>query len=206
MKKSALVPSIGLSLISIGTAGCASYNTSVRAYGECSAKTGGGGECKAGAEIKWEKKGGGGGGGGGKESIMLAALAAALDSTADAAQFQIDTTGSTIPYPANGMVNVLLVRSSDNSVVATHTFPYVKSGAVIRLADPDSVNSWAYSNAGDADSVRYETVPFTSMFQGEKKMAVATKYEGQSVASFTATVYGNPPCTRYPSPTQCPPQ
>ena len=204
MNKTALFPSIGLSLISIGTAGCATYNTSVRAYGECSAKAGGGGECKAGAEVKWEKKaGGGGGGGGGKENIINALARAALDLTADAAQFQIDTSGSTIPYPSTGAVSVMLVRSSDNVVVAAQSFAYVKSGTIIRLADPDAVNSWAYANAGDADSIRYETASFTSAFQGQKTMAVATKYEGQSLASFTATVYGNPPCTTYPSPNLC---
>ncbi|MDG2523803.1 hypothetical protein P6166_00315 [Stenotrophomonas sp. HITSZ_GD] len=152
--------------------------------------------------MKWEK-----GDGGGKNPLRIADFAAyALDATPDAALWEMDTAGSQIPYPATGTVSVMLMRSADNVVVAAQTFSYVKSGTIVRLADPDAVNNWAYANAGDADSIKYETAPFVSMFQGEKTTSIAAKYASEQQASFSATVYGNPRCTTYPSPYQCQPE
>lgn len=116
--------------------------------------------------------------------------------------FTIDTTGSTIPYPSTGTALVKLVRSLDGNTVASRSFSWTRTGAIIRFTNPDAVNDWAYTYFGDADTFTYDT-KFPSNFAGYQAMKLTQKYEGSTQASDTTTVYGGRDCTKYPSPHLC---
>lgn len=96
-----------------------------------------------------------------------------------------------------------LVRSSDGNVVASRSFEWVRTGAIIRFADPDAVNDWAYAYAEDADTLAYDTGDFSSSFAGYQTMKLAQKYENVTQASDITTVYGGRDCSEYPSPDLC---
>lgn len=193
--------SIGMSIIAatsiISLSSCAHF-TSARVYGECNNKFGGGGECKVGAEAKWES-----GGGNGKESI-IASILSTMNITPDAGSYELDTSGSTIPYPSSGTFVVSLKNSSTDVVQAAKVFAWVKTGSVIRASDPDAINDWAYANAGTADAISYELLPFASNYgSGQQTIAGQSKYEGSTQATFSANFDGGSDCIRHPSPHLC---
>lgn len=150
------------------------HNTrTIRAYGECNGKMGGGGECKVGAEIKWERDG--------KKSF----LAQLSDALPDAASLQLDTHGSSIPYPNSGLVTLQVKSASTGAVIAAQQFQWTKTGTVIRLANPDSANTWLYANMGSGDMLSYDLVPFRSNYRpGPQTIAGQVKYEGNTQASY----------------------
>lgn len=159
--------------------GCNLHVKSVRAYGECSGKSGAGGECKAGAEVIWE--------GGGKRNF----LAQLVNALPDAASFQLDTSGSTIPYPSSGSVTLQVKNSASGAIVAAQQFQWVKTGTVIKLANADSANNWLYANMGEGDALSYDLVPFRSRYgAGPQVIAGQAKYEGATQASYTVQFSG----------------
>lgn len=130
------------------------------------------------------------------------ALFALSDVVPDAAQFTLDTAGSTIPYPSTGSVNVILTDSRTGVIQGAKVFPWVRSGSVIRLQNPDAVNSWAMQHAGTANQLDYKLLPFASSCgPGLQTLSLTAKNEDVTLASVTKTFQG--PCTRYPSPYQC---
>lgn len=188
---SALIPA------TLALSGCETFR-SARMYGECNNKIGGGGECKVGFEVKWEK-----GGGGTPQSLLRMALSSS-DTLPDAAQYSLDVSGSTVPYPSSGWMTVYLKDSAKGYVVASADFAWSRSGNLIRAKDPDAINAWAYANAGTADTVAYELHKFTSSYgPGMQTIAGASSYEGVRITSYQTNFYGGPDCTRYPSPHLC---
>lgn len=166
-------------------------------YGECSNKMTGGGECKAGFEVKWE-------GGGSGPNKLLASLLNSSSQIPDAAQFAMDISGSTIPYPSSGTGTVFLKNSATGTVVAARSFNWIRSGNIIRAQSPDAINSWAYSNIGNSDSVSYELSRFNSNYgPGLQTIASTGRYEGTTVAAHSATFYGGRDCIHHPSPLLC---
>lgn len=174
--------------------GCNLRLKSVRVYGECTSSTASGGSCKSGVDATWEP--------GGKQFAPLLALVAEADIVPDAAQFSLDTAGSTIPYPASGTVVVKLKVSSTGATQATKSFGWVRNGTIIKLQDPDAVNAWALANAGDADNINYQLAPFYSAYgSGTKTIAGAAKDGAETLASFHNTFIND--CPRYPTPDLC---
>jgi len=144
-------------------------------------------KCEAGGEISgtW-------GGGGGSPQLRSAMLTAT--TVPDAAQFYIDTTGSTIAYPVTGTVTISLIVSSTNSLQAAKLFAWTRSGNIIRLTDPDAVNAWASANGGNADKMTYKMTRFQSDYGiGDQQMKVTSVYEGTATASATTSFYS---CTQ----------
>lgn len=123
-------------------------------------------------------------------SMASQALSGALP---DASAFSMNTSGSTVAYPSTGQVTITLTDSSSNSVVAAQTFPWVKTGYVITLANPAAVNAWAAGIDSSADQVSYQLVPFaTEPTPGNNTIAVASVYQGQTSASASSTFCYSP--------------
>ena len=189
---------LAASTIALGSAllftGC--HLQSVRAYGECSGKQAGGGECKAGMEVIWE------GDGGGKKSIYNSLLSS-LSVLPDAATFELDTSGSTIPYPATGNAVLRVKNVATGAISASQTFSWVRTGTVIRVADPNVVNAWIYANVGNGDALSYDLLPFHSAYgNGPQVIAGQAKQEGITKASYYLEFEGRD-CVNHPSPHLC---
>lgn len=162
--------------------------------GNCSAKA----SCSVSGKI-----GGTFGGPGEKQSLPIyeKLLAVAASDIPDASLFEIDVTGSTISYPTNGLVTLTLVDTNTSVVTAAKQFSWYRSGNILRLSDPNAVNSWATSNGGTANELRYTLERMTtSAAVGPNTISVKSKYQGVQTASATSqfTV-----CSRYPSPYMC---
>jgi hypothetical protein len=153
-------------------------------------------DCKVGGKV-----GGSWGGGGKQQMISLAAAVLAAADVADAALFEIDVSGSTIPYPASGTTTLTLKDTITGVVQAAAQFAWYRIGSIIRLSDPDAVNNWALANGGSANELSYQMTPFSAAnIYGEHSISVASKYAGQTTAAATSTFYR---CSTYPSPYQC---
>lgn len=188
-----LIVSLAVSLATLST-GCAATFTKARVYGECSNRAGGGGECKVGAEATWEKSG-----------PMFAAALEAMNISADAQSYELDTSGSTIPYPAQGDFVVSLSDSATGTVQAARTFRWIKVGTVLKAEDPNSINEWAYANSGSSDKITYEVVKFRSSYSsGQQVIAGQSRYEGNTQATYSVAFDGTS-CPRIPTPTPCNP-
>lgn len=136
------------------------------------------------------------------QSLMASLLSAS--EAADAAQFVVDVSGSTVPYPAQSTVTVSLVDSSSGAVQASRLFDWTKSGNTIRLVDPNAVNAWAAANGGSADTMRYRLTKFQSDYgSGSQTIAVRSAYEGVTNASAVSTFGSCAPHGVY-RPTPCP--
>lgn len=103
-------------------------------------------------EVIWE------GDGGGKKSIYNSLLSS-LSVLPDAAMFELDTSGSTIPYPATGNAVLRVKNVATGAISASQTFSWVRTGTVIRVADPNAVNAWIYANVGNGDALSYDLLP-----------------------------------------------
>lgn len=120
---------------------------------------------------------------------------------ADAAQFAIDVSGSTIVYPSTGTVTLILKNSDTGVVLAMRDFSWARTGSLLKLSHPDAVNDWALAAGGDANELTYKLANFPmNSGYGEQIVSVASTYEGTVTASATSTYYR---CTSYPSPYQC---
>ncbi|WP_456976810.1 hypothetical protein [Luteimonas sp. A277] len=220
MKKISKLPSLGLSMLALGTAACGDedYVEKQRVYGEITQN-----DYKVGFEWSREYGGGGGGptpspppppspdppsppnpggpggGGGGRDpgepqlpfgmGGALRAMLASTDVLPDAAAFAIDVSGSTLTYPQSGM-GVFTLKRADNYIVASQAFAWTKVGTLIKFTNPDAVNTWAYSNLGDATQFSFETNSFSPNFTGTRVVSLASKYEGQTTSSFHTLVSG----------------
>lgn len=216
MKRLTAIPSVGLSLLTIGTSACAHTNEVTHTLGgECTFEG-----CKVSYTAKWTTGGGGGGGDGGSQpnpdpptpppggggggggggtdpgtpmnplSMVASKILSMGDFVLDAQAYEMDTAGSTIPYPTTG-TGVVVLKRANNTIVAAQTFAWRRTGTVIKFANPDAVNNWAYANAGDATTFTFETNPFSANFTGTRVMSVKSKYEGEQTATFTAHVQSN---------------
>ena len=194
--KAVLVVALSVACLSLG--GCATTSQGTwEISGKCSglpSKP----SCEIGGKIggTW-----GGGGGGNKKLVALAQQVLVAADVADAAQFSIDVSGSTITYPDSGIVTLMLKNRSTGVVRATKDFSWIRSGSILKLADPDSVNNWALSSGGDANEITYSLKRFqVNSGYGEQVISVASKYEDVVTAAATSTYYR---CTAYPSPYAC---
>ncbi|MBS0213063.1 MAG: hypothetical protein JSR26_07795 [Proteobacteria bacterium] len=105
----------------------------------------------------------------------------------DAAGVLLDTTGSTIAYPGSGNVTLALYNAS-GSVVASKSFPWVKSGAGLIFANPSAVNAWESTNSNGVASINYTLDPFNAGYPaGTSTMAVTMNYQGLALASMRST-------------------
>lgn len=131
---------------------------------------------------------------------MLLAVAADIP---DASLFEIDVSGSTITYPSSGQATLTLVDNTTNTVIAARQFAWYRSGNTLRLSDPDSVNTWAATEGGAANELRYSLPRMvTSAPPGPNVIAVKSIYQGSQTASATSEFTA---CTTYPSPYLCAP-
>lgn len=162
--------------LALALSGCATIEG--RVYGECDNT----GKCKAGGEVKGTIQF--------KSYPSQSLLEAVLASgqAFDAAQFRLDVSQSTVTVPAYGTVVVSLVDSSTNAVTTSSRFSWTRVGNELVLSDPNAVNTWAYANGGTADSVRYALDPFNvALNPGERTFAIASEYEGTTVAASSYT-------------------
>jgi hypothetical protein len=164
-----------ISSIALGLTGCASVNWSVT--GKCNTQ----GVCEVSGTVTNQKS----------MSIPLLDRLLKSSGVADASQFKIDTTGTSVYTPSTGMVTVKLVDSSTGVLQAAATFPWVKSGSNIVLSNPDAVNAWALANGGTADSMEYELLPFAvQQTAGSNTLRVGAAYQGTTYAVSTTTWRG----------------
>lgn len=185
------------SVVCLSLGGCASTSQGTwEINGKCSGLPSNP-SCEIGGKIggTW------GGGGGTQQMVSLAQRVMVAADVADAAQFSIDVSGSTIAYPATGTVTLVLKNADTGIVRATQVFNWTRSGNLLKLSNPDAVNDWALANGGDANELTYKLnrFPMNSGY-GEQLISVKSKYEDTVTASATSTYYR---CTTYPSPYQC---
>lgn len=146
--------------------------------GECTSTS----QCKIGGEI------------GGKflvrKGIPVNAVQAILESEQvfDASQLGIALDGTTVGVPSTGLVTIKLVDSSNGTIHVAKAFAWNRVGSSLVLANPDSVNSWAYASAGDSDSIAYELHPFQATgASANNVLSLSVKYEGVTRASSSTT-------------------
>ena len=112
----------------------------------------------------------------------------AISGTASAGDFSLDISDSTVAIPDAGLLTVRLIDSSTGVVTASKTFPWVLSGSDIVFSDPAAVDSWAINNAGPADSVDYDLLPFApTEAPGWNTLAAAANVDGETHAYTTVT-------------------
>lgn len=133
-------------------------------------------------------------------SMPLAERLLRSASVVDAAAFELDVSGSTFSYPLTGSVTLILTDRTTNSIQAARQFGWIRSGAMLRLADPDAVNAWAAAEGGTANDLTYRLAPVRTSVPGEHSASIKTRYDGvvRATATTTFTV-----CTRHPSPYPC---
>lgn len=128
-------------------------------------------------------------------------LQASTSEVPDAPQFEIDVSGSSIAFPANGSVTLLLFDGRQGSTIAAKQFQWHRTGTLLRLVDPDGANAWAAAAAGPATELRYDLATFdVGAAPGPNTIAAASRYRGATKA---ASVSDFQVCTKYPSPYQC---
>lgn len=129
----------------------------------------------------------------------FAAMMASVVGSVDAGSFYLDVSDSTVTVPASGYVTVGLVDSGTGTTLASRVFPWIRSGTVITLGDPEAVNAWATSNGGIADSVKYDLHQFQAEESpGWNTLAIAAEYEGATEAFATTTWKGAQFCPNDP--------
>lgn len=144
-------------------------------------------ECKSGCGVKGTVRG---------EWEMLRNLPGgdrllALADTFDAALWVMDVSQSNVTMPATGSVTIKLVNTATGAVRASATFPWTRTGNLVKLANPNAVNTWAAQNGGDADTLTYELAQFqTSQSTGTNTLAVAQKYNGDLLSAASTTWTG----------------
>lgn len=155
--------------------GCPKF-TKMTMRGECTSAPAGG-NCKVSAEATWESR-----------QKMIGSMLAALELVPDAGSYELDTAGSTVPYPSRGGLVVTLTDSTTGAVQAARNFSWIKIGTAIRAEDPDAINAWAYTHAGSADRIAYSLVPFRSSYgAGQQVIAGHSKYEGVTHAEYSVS-------------------
>ncbi len=169
------------SFIALSLTGCETLELiSVTATASCSTENG---ECEAGVEAQWEPV---------ESEIERMSVLASAAVVPDAAQFTIDTSGSTIPYPYSGLVNITLTDTTTGIVQASQNFNWIRNAGIITLQNPDAVNNWAMQHAGTANKAKYSLLPFESDFGGNlQRIAVEAKYENETLASYSSTFLGS---------------
>ncbi len=156
----AMIAASGLALT-----GCETTTTST---GTCN----GGGSCGAGGGIGWLN---------GTQARILSSV------PIDAAGVVLDTSGSTIAYPSTGTVTLSLFNAS-GAVVASKSFPWVRSGAGLIFSSPAAVNQWESANNNGVSQINYQLAPFTAGFlAGTNTMSIATTYQGVTLSHFSST-------------------
>lgn len=175
--------------VAIATAGCAGATWNVKAG------------CKTDGDCSIEGSIGGTIPGGGGQNRSLAARMLTSTQVLDAADFEIDVSGSTISYPSTGKVTLTLKDRSTGAVQAARQFDWVRTNNILRLDDPDAVNVWAASEGGSANDLSYKLARFDSAAPpGEHVISTKSKYLGQVTATSTSHFSI---CTPYPSPYPC---
>ncbi|MBN5049645.1 hypothetical protein D3C81_1486970 [compost metagenome] len=177
--------------IAVGTAGCGPVEWQVSA------------SCEETKKCRIEGKIGGKIGGGERSSIPWyeRLLKSSTSEIPDAAQFDIDISGSSVAFPANGLVTLLLFDSRLGAATAARQFHWQRSGNSLTLSNPDEVNAWAAGAAGTADELRYDLAAFdVGAVPGPNTIAASSRYQGATKA---ASVSDFQVCTKYPSPYQC---
>jgi hypothetical protein len=184
------ITAVGITTLLLSLSGCATTGNS-KAYARCTglpAKQ----DCEIGGEIS-------GSWGGSKDLGPLAGQLLAAAEVIDAAQFTLDVGGSTISYPSTGTATLIL-KNASGTVIATRDFGWRRAGTVVRLADPDAVNTWALARSG-VQTLDYKLKPFPLIAgYGEQRIVVRSLYEGVETASSSSSFYR---CTIYPSPYSC---
>lgn len=189
MKKELAVSSALLSCL--GLAGCRN-ETSWSVEGSCNNKS----NCSITGKI-----GGAFGGGGEPLPLYGCVLAAAATEIADAALFELDLGGSSFTYPSNGQVTLTLTDSASGAVTAARQFAWARSGNVLKLSDPNAVDSWASSEGGTTTEIGYTLGHVhVDALLGDNVISIISRYQGQQTA---ASVSFFNVCTKDPSPYSC---
>ncbi|WP_186468536.1 hypothetical protein, partial [Xanthomonas vasicola] len=63
-----------------------------------------------------------------------------MNIVADAQSYELDTSGSTIPYPSRGDFVVTLSNSATGAVQASRVFSWVKVGTLLKAEDPNALS------------------------------------------------------------------
>jgi hypothetical protein len=121
----------------------------------------------------------------------------------DAAQFAMDISGSTIPVPMEGASTLTFKDSRTGQVLASAEFRWIRAGNLLKLADPDAVNTWVMTHGAAADMLTFDTKPFPVESANRlRRFKVKMMYEGREMASSSSLHYlctpsaAGPPCTR----------
>lgn len=184
----AIVAAIGITLTS---AGCGPTEWQLSA------------SCEETKKCRIEGRIGGKIGGGERDGLLWfeRILLASSTQIPDAAQFEIDVSGSSVAFPAQGSVTLLLSDGRQGVTIAARQFQWHRTGNILRLVDPDGANAWAATVGGPATELRYDLAAFdVGAVPGPNTIAAASRYDGATKA---ASVSDFNVCTKYPSPYQC---
>ncbi|HEY9131801.1 MAG TPA: hypothetical protein VIM98_08615 [Dyella sp.] len=123
----------------------------------------------------------------------------------DAGSFSLDTSGSTVTWPATGTVTLTVSQLSSGAVIATSNFAYVKSGSVLVFADPTSVNNWLAATGADPASSKlaYTVAGFPVTPQSGTNVAAAAARADSTVMAQSAATFEGSSCPPGPHPIKC---
>jgi len=99
----------------------------------------------------------------------------------------IDTTGTDFALSTSGNVAITLTDSG-GSVIASSTFPWVKSGTRLVFVDPTSVQNWINQYPSAANVSSHLVVGNSPVDGQDHQLASAVVYQGSVQASQTATL------------------
>jgi len=99
----------------------------------------------------------------------------------------IDTSGTDFALSASGNVAITLTDSSGN-VIASSTFPWIKSGTRLIFSDPTSVQNWLNQYPSAANASSQLVVGSTPVDGQDHVISSAIVYQGSTQASQVATV------------------
>lgn len=158
--------------------GCAGASWSVS--GSCSSRDG----CEVSGEINGTFAHGG-------RNIPLIDRFISSQHVVDAAELELDISGSNINVANSGLVTITLVDASNGITQAARAFPWVKHGSKLILSNPDDVNAWALAEGGTATTLKYEIHPFPVQSNpGENVFQVSAQYQGSTQATSTTSWSG----------------
>ncbi len=125
----------------------------------------------------------------------------------DAGSFSLDTSGSTVAWPATGTITLAITNLASGAVIATNSFAYTKSGTVLVFANPALVNAWLSATGANPASSKlsYTIAGFPVTPQSGTNIAAATARADNTVMAQSAVTFEGSSCPRGPHPTICMP-
>jgi hypothetical protein len=123
---------------------------------------------------------------GSETAAMMSALSG---DSIDASSITMDTSGSNVQWPLTGSVSLTIRNKASNAVLAARSFPWARSGSVVRFSNPAAVDAWLSSSGANASQhkVDYAFQNLTMPAQDGTNLVAVDVYQG-NVPRATASV------------------